>query len=177
MKKLAEVGDVLKTQPIPGFWTASVVLAVQAKTEDFVPMCLVGGTLCVFPHDFTFSEIVPGSLRLARGISGVYADRPMLWVHAARLKLGVDVIGRVNVDTVADRIFELRFSRQDMPEWAMSGSLSGSIGSSSVHAWRSAHDRERWLQDLDAAARSHEAMITRLKEEARSKRQARKRPN
>ena len=178
MKKHVEAGDILKTHPIPGFWVASVVLATQPQTEDFKAMCLVGSTLCVFQHDFTFTELDHSALKVTRGISGFDADRPILYVYASRLKSGVEVIGSVDLAHITPQKFTLSFSRQDMPEWPMAGSLSCSIGSGAVHAWRSVHDHERWIADLVEARRSHEAMISRLKEESKVKRQTKKKtPN
>lgn len=174
MKKHVEVGDILKTQPIPGFWVASVVVATQSRTEDFNAMCLVGNTLCVFQHDFAFIELVPATLTIAHGTSGFYADRPILEVYASRLKPDVEVIGSIDLNQIHSQRFTLQFSCQNMPEWPMVGALSRSIGSYAVHEWRSANDHDRWLLDLAEAERSHDAMITRLQQEARAKRQAKK---
>jgi hypothetical protein len=170
MKKFVERGDVLKSNPIPGFWTASVVLATQPKTTEFVPMCLIGGTLCVFQHDFRFPEIDLAILKVARGVSGFDADRPMISVYASRLKAGVEVVGHVKVAEICDRTYELKFSRNDMPEWPMRGSLGVGLGSSSIDAWRSLYDKERWILDMEAARRSHLEMIQRLKIQANEKR-------
>lgn len=177
MKKHLEAGDILKTQPIPGFWVASIVLATQARTEDFTPMCLIGSTPCVFQHDFAFSELVPATLTIARGISGLQADRPLLYLYESRLNQEVEVIGSIDLTQFPSLRFTLQFSRQSMPEWPMAGRLCRSIGSGAVHAWRSAHDHERWLADLSQAKRSHEAMISRIKEEARAKRQEKRKPD
>ena len=177
MKKHVEVGDVLKTKPIPGFWVASVVVATQSRTEDFNAMCLVGSTLCVLQHDFAFTELVPATLTIAHGVSGFYADRPILEVYASRLKPDVEVIGSIDLNQFHSQRFTLQFSRQNMPEWPMTGALCRSIGSYAVHAWRSANDHDRWLLDLAEAKRSHDAMISRLQQEARTKRQAKKKQN
>lgn len=177
MKKHLEVGDILKTQPIPGFWVASVVLSTQSRTDDFNAMCLIGSTLCVFQHDFAFTEIVPTTLAIAHGISGFDSGRPILYVYASRLKPDVEVVGSIDITEIPSQRYTLQFSRQKMPEWPMAGALCRSLGSGAVHAWRSANDHDRWLLDLAEAKRSHDAMISRLQQEARAKRGAKMKPN
>jgi len=174
MKKLLDVGDLIKTEAIPGFWVCSVVLAFQPKTEDFRPMCLIGVTNAVFEHSFTFSDLAIESLRIADDIGGWGASGRSLDVYEARITPEVEVVGHIDVSLISPEPYVLRFTRRDMPEWPLSGRLTRSIGHGSVHAWRRVHDRDRWLIDVEAAGKSHAEMLVRIRELDRAKRKARR---
>lgn len=174
MKNLLQVGDVIKTQPIAGFWACSVVLAFQPKSEDFSAMCLIGCTDGIFRHDFAFSDLKIDSLKIAVGVMGMEAGRKQLKVYAAKIYPGVEVIGTMDVSRIFPASIEFRVIRHDMPPWPLCGKTSSAIGNVAVSAWRSVHDREQWLLDLESSRVKTAALFEQMRAKERERRKKKK---
>lgn len=64
MKKNIEKGDLLKSNPLEGWWVCSIVLNCQPKSDEFNAMSHVAITNGVFNHDFDLSEVDIGNLKI-----------------------------------------------------------------------------------------------------------------
>ena len=161
--KCVRSGDVLRTNPLGGYWVASIVLATQSKTAQFNELCVVGVTTAVFTREFSLTDLDVGSLRLQRRVNRSRIEVPCLYIYAARLYEGVSVLGSVESGNLHTE--PIRFEIGDGQDgcWPSCGKLTSSLGVEAVHEWRRINDHEQWALDASAARQSHEEMLARLK--------------
>jgi len=177
--KLLDTGDVLITHPHPEYWGCALVLTARGAPDG----CLIGITPAVFRHEFAFSELDLDRLsilefdREIRQADGTYRHlrrETCIGIYTRRPNANVRVIGHVDVASLA--LPELNFDVGDGSNggWPLYGPVGDHLGGEAIAAWRAVHDRERWLQELDAARKRTDEMFARIREEDRLKRLARK---
>ena len=178
-KKLLEIGDVLKTNPVDGYWGCALVLSVRGKTEEFDPMCHIAVTSTVFRRDYELSDLDVPTLailefdRQARVGPNEYVPlrhETAIGIYARKHTDAVNVVGNIDVSFITPDPLTFDVGNGSDGGWPLCGPVEKSLGYEAVHAWRAVHDRENWLADIDAARKSHEALMERLAEERRSKR-------
>lgn len=163
MKKHVEKGDLLKSNPIKDWWTCSIVLTYQPKSDDFNSMSHVAITNTVFEYDFDFSEVDIGSLKVLYTKNYEGHIVPCIEIHDSKLVKGIEVIGQLSAESYYPHSLEFRIGNGSDGGWPVCGPLTQSIGYQAVHQWRAANDREAWLSDISAAEKSHAEMLKRLK--------------
>lgn len=170
--KLLSKGDVIKTNPFPGYWGCGIVLTDREKTNEYDPMCLIGIMDIVFTHDYLFEEINFTKLKILQ--SGVYLRTDLneykfhrkvicIGIYSRKMKIDLKIIGKLGVFPFP--LPSLSFAVGDGSDgrWPMCGSVENSLGFEAVHTWRSIHDKENWEKDILKARKSHEDMLLKLK--------------
>ncbi len=163
MKKNIEKGDLLKSNPLEGYWVCSIVLSFQPKNDDFNAMAHVAITNAVFDHDFDFSEIDIGKLKIIHSKNYEDVLVPSIEIHASKLVKDIEVIGKVDAEALYPHSLQFQIGNGTDGGWPQCGPLSKSLGYQAVHQWRAISDREAWLNDIAAAEKSHAEMLERLK--------------
>ncbi len=163
MKKNIEKGDLLKSNPIEGYWVCSIVLSYQPKSDDFNAMNHVAITNAVFDHDFDPTEIDKGKLKIIHSSNHEGAVVPCIEIHAAKIVKDIEVIGQLDTDTHYPHPLQFQIGNGTDGGWPQCGPLSKSLGYQAVHQWRAINDREAWFNDIAAAEKSHTAMLERIK--------------
>jgi len=163
MKKNIEKGDLLKSNPLQGYWVCSIVLSFRPKTEEFNAMSHVGITNAVFTHDFERSEIDESELKIISVKN--YEDQLVecIQMYGTKLTKGVECIGQIDTNKYYSSPLQFEIGSGSSGRWPLSGPLSASLGYEAVHEWRAENDRDAWLVDVAAGVKSHEAMLKRLK--------------
>ncbi len=163
MKKNIEKGDLLKSNPLEGFWVCSIVLSYQPKSDDFNAMSHVAITNAVFDHDFELSEIHSDKLKIAYAKNHENHLVPCIEIHASKLIKEIEVIGQLDADSYYPHGLKFQIGNGSDGGWPQCGPLKKSLGYQAVHQWRAVNDREAWLNDIAAAEKSHTEMLERLK--------------
>ncbi|MCW9058472.1 MAG: hypothetical protein OQL11_06350 [Gammaproteobacteria bacterium] len=163
MKKHIEKGDLLKSNPQEGWWTCSIVLTYQPKSDDFNSMSHVAITNAVFEHDFDLSEVDIGNLKILHTKNNEDHVVPCIEIHTSKLVKGIEVIGQLSAESYYPHSLEFRIGNGSDGGWPQCGPLTKSLGYQAVHQWRAINDREAWLNDIAAAEKSHAEMLDRLK--------------
>lgn len=162
MKKLLNKGDVILTNPIPGFWGIAVVLTERDKTSEFDPMCHIAVTPLVFQKEVSFTEINIEKL-IPLEIEG-WNFNPMssnkdlnkvIGVYSRVLTSPVNIIG--SIDPAVVYAGPLPWSPDYGLEvtWPLCGNVDKQLGYQSVIAWRKVHD----VASLEAEINSSKAGI------------------
>ena len=163
VKKLLEVGDVIKTNPFEGFWVCSLVLSAREKTKDFNELCHIAVTNSVFTHDFDISEIDRADQIILYKENRNGIKVPCINIYASRIKSGIEVMGNIDVSVLYKNPLAFEIGDGSDGGWPSCGPVSKSIGYEAIHQWRSINDRDQWLLDIKDAEKSHEEMLQRLK--------------
>lgn len=165
MKKNLEKGDLIKTNPLDGYWVCSLVLKTRDETSDSDAMCHVAITNAVFDHDFDISEIDIENLKIIHNTN--YEDEVVLCIqiYASRLKKDIEVIGNLEPNSFYIEPLDFKVGNGSDGGWPQCGPLEKSLGYEAVHKWRSVNDRAAWLRDIASAEKSHKEMLERLKNE------------
>jgi hypothetical protein len=179
-QRLLSVGDVLKTNPLEGYWGCAVVLSARDKTVEFDPMCHIGITTTVFTHDYALDELPLSDLRILTGEEEIYdADtrsnlrRPVtcIGIYARKLKVPLDVITNIDPTFLCAIPLQFEIGTGIGEGWPLRGPVTNRLGYEAVHAWRSVHDYEQWQADVAAGRKSHQEMLARLAEQRRQARE------
>jgi hypothetical protein len=163
MKKNVEKGDLLKTNPLEGYWVCSLVLGTRDKTSDFDAMCHIAVTNAVFDHDFDVSEIDLTNLKIIHVTNYEGKVVPCINIYASKLKKDIEVIGKLEPSSYYSEPLEFKIGNGSDGGWPQCGPLKKSLGYEAVHQWRSVNDKEAWLNDIASAEKSHKEMLERLK--------------
>jgi len=163
MKKNIEKGDLLKSNPLDGYWVCSIVLSYQPKSDEFNAMSHVAITNAVFDHDFDLSEVDIDKLKIIHAKNSEDHVVPCIKIHASKLVKDIKVIGQLNADLYYPYPLEFQIGNGSDGGWPQSGPLKKSLGYQAVHQWRGKNDREAWLNDIAAAEKTHAAMLEHLK--------------
>jgi len=163
MKKNIKKGDLLKSNPLEGWWVSSIVLSYKPKSNDFNAMSHVAITNAVFDHDFDLSEVDIGNLKILHTKNYEGHVVPCIEIHASKLAKDIKVIGQLNAESYYPYPLEFQIGNGSDSGWPQSGSLGKSLGYQAVHQWRASNDREAWLNDIAAAEKLHAEMLERLK--------------
>ncbi len=163
MRNKVEKGDLLKTNPMNGYWVCSVVLSACDSTKDFDAMSHIAVTNGVFKHDFNASEITINKLRIIEVTNHEDKTVPCIGIYTSKLTTEVEVIGRIEVESFCQLSLKFEVGNGSDGGWPLCGPLRNSLGYQAIHQWRAIHDREKWLNDIKKAEKSHQEMIERLK--------------
>ena len=163
MKKNVEKGDLLKSNPLEGYWVCSIVLSHREKTNEFDAMCHVASTNAVFDHDFDISEVDTDKVKIIHTKNFEDYLVPCIEIYVSKLVKGIEVIGQVQTDSYYVHQLPFQIGRGHDGGWPQCGPLKKSLGYRAVHQWRTFNDREAWLNDIREAEESHAAMLERLK--------------
>ena len=109
MKSLLKSGDVIRTNPFPGYWGIAIVLSEQGKTSEFDPMCHIALTPLIFQHAIDMSELRIEDLSVLE-IEGWNADpfgtnteaKKVIGVYSRYVGEAISVIGTINPKTLYD---------------------------------------------------------------------------
>jgi hypothetical protein len=158
------IGDVLQTEPSPGYWGCAVVLGAASASAGFYPRFIVGITPLVFQHRFEWPEINQSGLtilqfeRSIRIGPGEYATRSehCIGIYTARSKGGIRVLG--NVDANAICALPLTFDVGDGTgnAFPLYGPMRKTIGGEAVIAWRRIHDAANLSHEISASRKQFE---------------------
>lgn len=162
MKKFLEAGDVIKTNPLDGYWVCSLVLSSRGKTQDFSELCHIAVTNAVFEHDFHLSEIDFSCLKIIHRANNEEQSVPCISVYASRIKKEIEVLGNTNVSAAYNSPLNFEIGDGAGGGWPHCGPVRKSIGFEAVHQWRILNDRKQWLVDIEVAEKSHHEMLKRL---------------
>jgi hypothetical protein len=159
-------GDVIKTHPRDGYWGCAVVLNMRDRCERFNPSVLIGITPTVFRYDYAWSNVADIAFSILESDGGI--PGPCVGWYDARPHPSLPTMGRVD----ASRVFP---GPIDFDTWPLCGRISTNLGSEAVFAWRKKHDAEQLAIDLEAARKSQDEIVARIRMEEKQKREARKR--
>tara|TARA_R110000764_G_scaffold120362_1_gene208119 strand:+ start:544 stop:1041 length:498 start_codon:yes stop_codon:yes gene_type:complete len=163
MKKNVEKGDLLKSNPLEGYWVCSLVLSNHPKSDKFNPMSHIAMTNAVFSHDFEFSDVDIENLKIIHTNNNERHMVPCIEIYTSKLIKDVEVIGHIKSESYYPHHLELQIGNGSDGGWPLCGPLKESLGYQAVHQWRSQNDREVWLNDIAEAEKSHAAMLERIK--------------
>jgi len=175
-KRLLKVGDLIRTNPVQGYWGCAVVLTECEKAQEFNSMSHVAITPVIYTYEFGLESLNTGKLsvlvieRAARTDDGT--DVPIrhelcTGIYSRKVDARTVVIGNTDVSELHEGALEFKIGDGSGNGWPLCGPIRESLGYEAVHAWRAVHDRKRWLSDIDAAHRSHEEMLIRLEKKHR----------
>lgn len=163
MKKAIGKGDLLKSNPIEGYWVCSVVLSFQPKSVDSNAMSHVALTNAVFEHDFDFTDINIDKLKIIHTSNHENSLVPCIEIHASKLVKEIEVIGQLDLGFLYPHNLEFQIGNGSDGGWPQCGPLAKSLGYQAVHQWRKVNDHEAWLKDIVQAEKSHKDMLERLR--------------
>ncbi|WP_415904412.1 hypothetical protein ACMXYW_13675 [Neptuniibacter sp. QD48_55] len=161
-KRNIEKGDLLKSNPLDGYWVCSIVLTHREKSESYSSGSHVAITNAVFDHDFDLSEIDTDNLEIIHTTNFEGYVVPCIEMYASKLVNGIEVIGQVSSEHFYKHALEFKIGRGHDGGWPSCGPLKKSLGHEAVHQWRSINDSEAWLKDIREAEKKHSEMIVRL---------------
>lgn len=142
-------GDVLQTEPQPGFWGCAVVLSATPGTAELNPSFHVAVTPVIYRHAFLPSEIDMAGLsvlvasRSVRVAPNEYMERaaqPCIGVYTAKSRGDVRVLGTVNPLSVWPTPLGPGTGNGTDGAFPLCGPLTRTIGWEAVVAWRRIHD-------------------------------------
>lgn len=165
MKKEIEKGDVLKSNPLQGFWVCTIVLTYSPKNDEFNAMSHTAVTNAVFDYDFLFSDIDLSNLKIIHVDNHEDDFVPCIEIHTSKLPKEVEIIGQIDPEPLYPNKLAFEIGNGSDGGWPMCGHLNSSLGFQAVHQWRSLNDRESWLEDIATSEASHLAMLERLRNE------------
>jgi len=163
MKRNIEKGDLLKSNPIDGYWVCSIVLSYRPKCDEFNAMNHVAITNAVFDYDFDLSSVDIDKLKIIHTNNNEGHLVPCIEIHTSRLVKEIEVIGQLSADSYSPYPLEFKIGNGSDGGWPQCGPLKKSLGYQAVHQWRAVNGREAWLNDIAAAEKSHAEMLERLK--------------
>jgi hypothetical protein len=179
IKHLLE-GDLLKTSPARGFWGCAVVLKAPCRPVDdemMSSMCHIGITSHIQVHDFVAQELdvtaldileVDQEIRRAPNDYVPHRSVPAIGIYTNRINRHVQLLGSIDaLGIYCSSRTPLSWEVGDGTDggWPLCGEVSARLGYEAVHAWRSIHDRDRWLADRDEARAETEARLSQFKNE------------
>jgi hypothetical protein len=162
MTRYIEKGDLIKSNPLDGFWVCSVVLTSRGKTNDFAPMCHVAITNAVFEHDFSEEDIDWLNIRVIPVTTYLDVQPPCIGMYASKVGKDIEVIGKMDVNRLYSHTLAFEIGNGSDGGWPQCGAMTKSLGFEAVHQWRSINDRDTWLRDIQRAEKSHLEMLKRL---------------
>jgi hypothetical protein len=172
-------GDVIQTEPQPGYWGCAIVLTATDRTAELLASFHIGITPLIFRHDYAWPEVDPGSLsilelsrdiRLARGEYGARTE-VCIGIYTARSRGSLRVIGKVDPGAIYPLPLTSTVGDGTAGAFPLCGPLKKTIGSEAVVAWRRVHDAENFARDVAVArARFEELEAERLARQRQARR-------
>jgi len=163
MKKEITKGDLLKSNPLEGYWVCSIVLSFQPKNDNNNAMSHVAITNAVFDHDFHIDQINVDALRIIHTQNNENSIAPCIQINTSKLMKEIEVIGQLDVEPFYPHDLNFQIGNGSDGGWPQCGPLTKSLGYQAVHQWREVNERKAWLQDIAEAEKSHTEMLERLK--------------
>jgi hypothetical protein len=172
-------GDVIQTEPQPGYWGCAVVLSSADGPNNTHPRFHVGITPVVFRHDYVWSELNADTLsilefsRSVRSASGEYGARAevCIGIYTVQSQGDVRVLGEVDPKAVYALPLTESVGDGTGGQFPLCGPLTKTIGSEAVIAWRRIHDADNLANEVTAARRRFEELeAKRISRQSRSTR-------
>ncbi len=176
-----KAGDVLRTNPKPGYWGCAVVLRGPTEKPGFYPMCHIGIAAAIFRHEYGFSDLTGLDLRPIAFERGVrlspdsYGTRQetCIGIWVAKTPPTIPIIGHVDPLTVWPSPLTDEVGDGSGNAFPLYGPIKPDLGSEAVSKWRREHDAEAHAIEVAAARASTEKLFAKLREQERAKRQKR----
>ena len=141
--KLFNKGDVILTNPEEGYWGIAVVLSEREKTERFHPQCHIAITPILSKSKIDISEIDTNELK-PLVFQRVYALKNQeeftkseicIGVYTRRNKPNLEVIGKVNPESVYDGPLPFEPWYDLEVKWPVYGEPDNKLGSEAYITW------------------------------------------
>ena len=147
MNNLLNCGDVIRTNPIPGYWGVAVVLTECEKTSEFEPMCHIALTPLVYQHEIDFSELRSEDLNVLEIegwnfdplVTNVESDK-VIGVYSRIVNVAISVIGAINPKTLYDGPLPFFPDSGLEVTWPLCGSVDNQLGIQAITNWLRAND-------------------------------------
>lgn len=169
-RALLEIGDVIKTHPVDGYWGCAVVLTQREATEQFDPMCHIGITSTVLRNDFAFEDLDTSRFtiltmeRRVRIDAETSATRRETCIGIySRKRSPLPVLGQIDPTSVFSEPLEFIAGNGADGGWPFCGGVTKSLGNEAVHEWRAKHDAEACEREIAEASASFEDILRREK--------------
>ena len=184
-KKLLNKGDVIKTNPREGYWGCAVVISEREKTEGRDPLCHIAITQIVFPYNYDFSELDTSKLKVME-FDRHYRLKPdeefskketCIGVYSRKINVPIDIIGTIDPSNIYngplpfDPYYGLKVT------FPLCGKVTKNLANEAIVTWRRIHDKHALEKEISESNKSHDALIARIKEEEREKRNDRRSAN
>jgi hypothetical protein len=176
------VGDIIRTHPVDGFWGCAIVLTTFPPTDDFHAMCHIGITPITIQKEFTWGDLADTKLSILELEQHVRLDAyqyrsrivTCIGVYANYRVPPLPVIG--SIDPLTAYPLALRFEVGDGRNgtFPLCGPVRESLGMEAVIAWRRVNDKETWDAEVAHSRLEFEALETRRLADARAKRKVRR---
>lgn len=155
-------GDVLLTNPLPGYWGCAVVLTARDEAKDHWPDCHIGTTTIVSREPLGAGDIDLGALELhayrakVRVGPGDFREekkpRTAIGFYTLPKKfVPPPVLGRVDPKALWPHTLTTTAGDGTGRTFPHCGLLDGSLGDEAVAAWREVHDAEAFAREMDEA--------------------------
>ena len=143
MKKHFEKGDIIRTNPMEGYFGIAVVLETRGKTEKFNPMCHIAITPLMFKHEVSMEELDLETLKplsiirklnyTKRGVE-IKGEREdlLIDIYATRNKPELTVIG--NIDPSGIYTEPLLWEPQE-DRFHFAGTVTETLGIDAYNEW------------------------------------------
>ena len=177
-KKLLNKGDVIKTNPLEGFWGCAIVLSEREKTESRDPVCHIAITPIIFQHGYDFSELDISKLKVLeferhyrlKPNEGFTKKETLIGVYSRKIDIPINIIGNINTSNIYSG--PLPFDPYSGLEVAfpLYGKVTSKLGSEAVIAWRRINDKDVLAREILETHKRHDALMANLKEDELEKR-------
>jgi len=168
-------GEVLRTEPRPGYWGCVVVLSETQKTAEFHPRFHVGVTPVVVRHEFGLSDIDLDQFRILRCTDEIRvgpdryvprATRTCSGIYTAKARGDIFVLGKIDPLRVYDAPLTLEVGDGTNGNFPLCGPLRKEIGWEAVIEWRRVHDAQAFSREVvEARAQFEVTEAMRLAEQ------------
>jgi len=178
--QLLRRGDVIRTEPLAGYWGCAVVLSELPATPGLRAMCHIGITPVVRRHPFTLEELADDEwtvLRLEVGVRvgiGEYLPRRMTAIGQwANFKVpALTLLGRVDPAIVYSHDLTSEVGDGSASAFPLCGPIRASLGAEAVAAWRRVHEAEASRAERDESRARFEVFEQERLAQARAKARA-----
>lgn len=180
-KKLLNKGDVIKTNPREGFWGCAIVLSEREKTKESNPKCHIAITPVVFQHNYDFSELDTNNLDVLE-YDCRYRLKPneeftkkktAIGVYMRKISIPLNIIGNIDPSNIYNGSLPFEPYIGLKVTFPLCGGVTEYLGMEAVINWRSINDKEALENEILESDKQHDALIARIKEEEREKRNRR----
>ncbi len=147
MNKLLNFGDVIRTNPVSGYWGIAIVLSEREKTIEFDPMCHIALTPLVFQHEVDISELRLEDLTVLEiehynfnPLGNNPESNKVIGVYSRIVNEATSVIGSIDPKPLYDG--PLPFSPDYGLEitWPLCGNVDTRFGIQAITHWLRAYD-------------------------------------
>ena len=159
-------GDVLRTNPQPGYWGCAVVLTAFEGEGRSDPQFHIGITPIVLRQAYVASAIDLNGLKILqladriRVAADAYVERPpraCIGIWTAKRSSPSTIIARVDPRAVYEPLLTSEVGDGRSGAFPLFGPIGPSLGGEAVIAWRRKNDREAFERAEIEARRTFEA--------------------